>query len=63
MNSIPMLKMFDPSLCRTLNIIYKRCVKHRIFPSEWKKANIAPVHKIGDKQLLTKLLPNIASTY
>lgn len=57
MISILMLKMFDPSLCRTLKIIYKCCIKHRIFPSKWKKANLAPVHKKGDKQLLKNYCP------
>ena len=57
MISILTLKMFDPSSCRTLKIIYKCCIKHRIFPFKWKKANLAPVHKKGDTQLLKNYCP------
>ena len=43
--SIQMLKICRPSICRPLEIIFKSCLESRIFPLEWKKANVVPVHK------------------
>ena len=60
--SIRMLKICGVSICKRLGNIYKACIEKGKFPSEWKKANIVPVHKHGDKQLfknyrLISLLP------
>ena len=43
--SIKMLKLYDPSVCRPLQIIYKSCLDSWKFPQEWKNANVGPVHK------------------
>ena len=43
--SICMLKLCDKSICKPLNIIFKSCLTHSIFPTEWKKANAVPIHK------------------
>ena len=48
--SIRMLKMCGDSICRPLNIIFKTCLRIGKFFSEWKKANIFPIHKKGYKQ-------------
>ena len=45
MISIRMLKLWDKSICKPLNIIFKSCMTQGIFPSEWKKANVVPIHK------------------
>ena len=42
--SIHMLKICGDSICKSLNIIFKTCLRKGKFPLEWKKANI------GDKQ-------------
>ena len=34
-----------------LEIIFKSCIGKGQFPSEWKKANVVPVNKKGDKQV------------
>ena len=48
--SIRMLKIPGDSICRPLNIIlFKTCLRTGKFPLEWKKANIVPIHKKGDK--------------
>ena len=56
-----MLKVFIKSIINPLLIIYKKFEKG-CFTNEWKKANLVPVHKKNDKQLLknhgpTSLLP------
>ena len=43
--SIQMLKICRLSTCKPLQIIFKSYLESGIFPPEWKKANIVPVHK------------------
>ena len=50
--SIRMLKICGSSVRRPLQIIYKSCLDRGKFPQEWKKANVVPVHKKNDKQLV-----------
>ena len=50
--SIRMLKVCGSAIYKPLAIIFKQCVDTGIFPSEWKKGNIVPIHKKGDKQTL-----------
>ena len=57
MISIRMLKLCHISICKPLIIIFKNCMNHGKFPSEWKKANVVPIHKKGDKQLLKNYRP------
>ena len=38
-------------------IIYKKCLEKGCFPNEWKKANVLPVHKRNDNQLLKNYRP------
>ena len=53
--SIPMLKTCGDSIWRPLNIrVNLRTGK---FPLEWKKANIVPIHKKGDKQAVKNYRP------
>ena len=33
-------------------MIFKSCIKKREYLHEWKKANLVPVHKKGEKQPL-----------
>ena len=35
-----------------LSIIFKNCIDNGAFPDIWKKYNIIPVHKKGDKQII-----------
>ena len=42
--SIRMLKICESSICKPLEIILKSCLESGIFPLEWKKANVVPVH-------------------
>ena len=55
--SIRMLKICGSAIYKPLAIIFKQCVDTGIFPSEWKKGNIVPIHKKGDKQTLKNYRP------
>ena len=60
--SIQMLKLCGKSICKPLDLILQSCIKHGEFPTKWEKANVVPVHKKSDKQVLknyrpTSLLP------
>ena len=55
--SIRMLQLCDDSLCRPLELIFKGCLTNGIFPSDWKKGSIVPVHKKNDKQCLNNYRP------
>ena len=47
-----MLKICGESISKPFKRSFKSCIKKRQFPNEWKKANVVPVHKKGDKQVL-----------
>ena len=50
--STRMLKLCTKSISKPLNILFNNCVINECFSNEWKKANIIPVHKKGDKQII-----------
>ena len=52
--SIRMLKLCDKSIVKSLSIISKNCKLKKTFPNLWKKANIVPIHKKGEKDLIKK---------
>ena len=55
--SIRMLKICGSAIFESLAIIFKQYIDTGIFPSEWKKGSIAPIHKKGDKQTLKNYRP------
>ena len=57
MLSIRMVKLCGNSICKPLSIIFKDCLNDGKFPHEWKKANVVPVHKKGNKQSLENYRP------
>ena len=58
MISIRMLKLCGYSIWKPLEIIFKNSLKEGIFPNEWKKVNVAPIHKKkNDKQILSNYQP------
>ena len=52
-----MLKIYGSAVYKPLGIIFKQCFDIAVFPSEWKKGNIVPIHKTGDKQTLKNYRP------
>ena len=66
--SIRLLKICNSSIVRPLSIIFKNCLQTGTFPNNWKKSNVVPIHKKGDKQLLqnyrpVSLLPVCSETF
>ena len=62
MISIRMLKMCGESIRKALEYIFRVSLNDERFSSEWKKANVVPIHKKDDKQIvknyrLVSLLP------
>ena len=47
---IRMLKSCAASISKPLQILYKNCLAKEYFTQTWKKANIVPIYKKGDKQ-------------
>ena len=55
---IRMLKLYGPSLCEPLSIIFKSCLRQMKFPMEWKKTNVVPIQKKKkDKQCIENYRP------
>ena len=57
MISIRMIKICGISICKQLEIIFQNCLRSGKFPSEWKKANVAPTFKRDDKQYIKNYRP------
>ena len=52
-----MLKLCGDSVLPSLELSFKSYLESGTFLSEWKKANVVPVHKKGDKQSLKNYHP------
>ena len=50
--STRMVQISNDSICKALKLIFQSCLESNKFPSEYKKTNVVPVHKGGDKQIL-----------
>ena len=48
--SIRMVQICDKPICKLLHLIFSSCIDSGIFPTEWKMANVIPIHKREDKQ-------------
>ena len=54
--SIRMLKIFGLSVITPLSLLFNNCLRDGVFPNNWKKKkNVVPVHKKGNKQLVSKI--------
>ena len=52
-----MLKVSGGAIIERLFKIFKNCLKCGIFPDDWKKGNIVPIFKKGDKQNIKNYRP------
>ena len=52
-----MLILCDASLVLPLKLIYRNILDTSIFPDQWKLANVTPIHKKDDKQLVKNYRP------
>ena len=52
-----MLKICGDSICVPLDMIFKQALLTGVFPSEWKKGNIVPIHNKCDKQNIKNYRP------
>ena len=66
--SANMLKLCGRNLCIPLKMIFNNIIITGNFPDQWKKANVTPVHKKNDKQIVSNyrpisLLPILAKVF
>ena len=47
-----MIKLCENSICKPFSIIFNDCLNEGKFPHKWKKANVVPAHKKGNKDNL-----------
>ena len=52
-----MLKLWGLSIYGPVELILKEALYTVLFPSNWKKGNIVPIHQKGDKQILRNYCP------
>ena len=52
-----MIKLCGHHLCVPLKIIFENILETGIFPDQQKEANVTPVHKKNDKQIVTNYRP------
>ena len=55
--SIRLLQICGAEVVKPLSLIFKNCIQYGIFPNLWKKSNIVPIHKKGDKQCMVNYRP------
>ena len=55
--SAHMLILCDDTIVIPLKLIYEQILTSGIFPDIWKSANLNPIHKKGDKQLINNYRP------
>ena len=55
--SIRTLKLCSTSICKPLEIIFNQSLETGTFPNDWKKGNVVPAFKKGDKQILKNYRP------
>ena len=66
--SVNMVKLCGHHLYVPLKIIFDNILETGIFPDQWKEANVTPVHKKNDKQIISNyrpisLLPILAKVF
>ena len=52
-----MVQLSCVSIAKPLFLIFKNCFNASTFPAEWKKSNVIPIHKKGDKKIISNYRP------
>ena len=52
-----MIQLCDSVVSKPLAMIFNKCLLTGVFPSDWKKSNVVPIHKKGDKQDIKNYRP------
>lgn len=52
-----MLKLCASSASKPLSLFFENSLEKKCIPKEWRKANIVPIHKKGDKPLIENFRP------
>ena len=55
--SIRMIQLCGDQIITPLEIIYKNCVSQSIYPTAWKRSNVVPIHKKGNKNDIKNYRP------
>ena len=55
--SVNMIKLSGDALCLPLKLIFNNILNTGIFPKQWKNANVTPIHKKGNKQIINNYRP------
>ena len=55
--SVNMIKLCGTDLAAPLKLIFDNILKTGIFPKQWKRAHVTPVHKKDNKQLIKNYRP------
>ena len=50
--SIRMIKICGDSIIFPLKLIFKSMINEGLFPDDWKKSNVVPIHKKESKNLI-----------
>ena len=59
--TIRMLKICGDSICKPLETIFRQALLTCVFPSQWKKGNIVPVHKKKVTSKISKIIVQFLS--
>ena len=51
------MKLCKLTITEPLSIIYENCLQQGVFPADWKKGDIMPVHKKNSKQIVNNYRP------
>ena len=55
--SITMIEACGNSISLPLKFIFKSMIKEGVFPEDWKKSNVVPIHKKESKNIIKNYRP------